>query len=257
LINPPTLAGTPIRCDLALRPTRLTAQRSQRTRSMVLPLAYCAAISWLTLPAPVCAQTPAPARAASAPAAAPDQSYSVYRWIKLQADAAPRKAETVKVKPKSEPAVAAVRKPEAQATAAPASVERSEGNAAEAATSASAQAEPAPQAPASALPAASAQLAAATVAAPALPPVEEVEAELKLISQTQPEFPRELRRSISQGKVMVAFTVQPNGTVAGASVLSSTNRKLGKPATEAVSKWVFEPIRSARTAQVEIEFNLQ
>ena len=57
--------------------------------------------------------------------------------------------------------------------------------------------------------------------------------------------------------MVVSFTVQPDGTVAEPSVVSYTNRKLGKPAMDAVSKWVFEPVRSARTVQVEIAFNAQ
>lgn len=100
----------------------------------------------------------------------------------------------------------------------------------------------------------------AQTAAPAAPEVEtsnEPDGDLKIISQAQPEFPRELRTAISHGKVIVSFTVQPDGTVAEPSVVSYTNRKLGKPAMDAVSKWVFEPVRSARQVQVEIAFNAQ
>jgi protein TonB len=86
---------------------------------------------------------------------------------------------------------------------------------------------------------------------------EEPDADLKIISQAQPEFPRELRTAISHGKVNVSFTVQPDGTVAEPTVVSYSNRKLGKPATDAVAKWVFEPVRVARTVQVEIEFNAE
>ena len=57
--------------------------------------------------------------------------------------------------------------------------------------------------------------------------------------------------------MIVRFTVQPDGTVAEPTVVSYTNRKLGKPATDAVAKWVFEPVRIPRTVQVEIAFSAQ
>ena len=97
-----------------------------------------------------------------------------------------------------------------------------------------------------------------TALAPApVAPVPEVETALKAIEQPQPEFPRDLRNTITQGKVLLAFTVQPDGSVSAASVLSATNRKLSKPALEAVTRWRFEPIRMARATQVEIAFDLQ
>lgn len=86
---------------------------------------------------------------------------------------------------------------------------------------------------------------------------DKLDADLKIISQAQPEFPRELRTSISHGKVVVSFTVQPDGTVTEPTVVSYTNRKLGKPATDAVAKWLFEPVRIPRTVQVEIAFSDQ
>jgi len=51
--------------------------------------------------------------------------------------------------------------------------------------------------------------------------------------------------------------VQPDGTVADPTVVSKSNRRLGKAATDAVAKWLFEPIRAARNVRVEIAFNTQ
>lgn len=202
--------------------------------------------------APLWAQTPAaPARGAER---TEDPAYSVFRWIKIQGDAQ-RKPD--KPKPKAElAAVAPARRPEGRATAPATAIERPQAAIADA---------PAPTAeqpaPTNVAPVASAPVAPVTAAAPATAAVaeanEELDADLKIISQAQPEFPRELRTVISHGKVVVSFTVQPDGTVAEPTIVSYTNRKLGKPATDAVSKWVFEPVRIPRTVQVEIAFNAQ
>lgn len=223
------------------------------------------ALSLLGVAVPAWAQAPAPSNAASAAASqdrSQDPAYSVFRWIKIQGDA-PRKTEPAKPKPKTESATAVVRKPDAPATAAPEIVERTDTRTTSAAPSAqpetnrtppSVVAAP-PPAPTPA-PAPATTVATAAPAAPPPAPEPEVEADLKLISQAQPAFPRELRREISHGKITVRFTVQPDGTVAEPSVVSYSNRQLNRPALEAISKWKFEPIQTARTVQVEIEFDL-
>ena len=230
-------------------------------------LASCAAvIIGMLFFAPLWAQTPAaPARSSDR---TDDPAYSVFRWIKIQGDAQ-RKPDTPKPKPKAEPAAAApVRRPEAQATAPVTTTERPQASITEAPAPGStgatntAPARTAQQpAPTDAVPVSSAPVAPVTAAAPAAAVVaeanEELDADLKIISQAQPDFPRELRTVISHGKVVVSFTVQPDGTVAEPTVVSYTNRKLGKAATDAVSKWVFEPVRIPRTVQVEIAFNAQ
>lgn len=185
------------------------------------------------------------------------QSDNVYRWIKLFADN-PRKAEPAKVRPKSDAmAPPAPRRPDAPAVAAPANTETAPTAAAPVTVATEAAA------PTQAASAAAADTQVASAAAAAQAPVAEEpeepeeDEELTLIQQVEPEFPRELRNTISQGKVMLAFTVQADGSVSGTSIVSASNRRLGKPAMEAVSKWRFSPIRTARTAQVEIEFNRQ
>ena len=228
-------------------------------------LASCAvAITCALFSAPLWAQTPAaPARSADR---TEDPAYSVFRWIKIQGDAQ-RKPDTPKPKPKTEAAAAPapVRKPVAQQAPGPVTgTERPQT----ADTDAPPQVPPANVASTETAqqpgPVASYPVAPATTVAPAVTPSAAVaeaneapDADLKIISQAQPEFPRELRTAISHGKVVVSFTVQPDGTVAEPTVLSYTNRKLGKPATDAVAKWVFEPVRIPRTVQVEIAFIAQ
>jgi protein TonB len=211
---------------------------------------------------PLWAQTPA------APAGSTnrteDPAYSVFRWIKIQGDAQRKPAaDAPKPKPKSEPAAAPVRKPDTQATAPSTITERPQPGTPAQGPTATAPAESAPQAASNVVPVTSSPVAAVTAAAAAAPVApaaeasDELDADLKILSQAQPEFPRELRTAISHGKVVVSFTVQPDGTVAEPTVVSYTNRKLGKPATDAVAKWVFEPVRIARTVQVEIAFSAQ
>jgi TonB family protein len=242
-------------------PAEAPNPRVPGVRIPVLPLAsFAALICALFAASPLWAQTPA------APAGSTnrteDPAYSVFRWIKIQGDAQRKPADAPKPKPKAEPAAAPpVRRPEAQATAPATATERPQANEPSPAPTAAASAVVAPQAASNVVPVTSAPVAAVTAAAaPAAPVAEandELDADLKVISQAQPEFPRELRTVISYGKVVVSFTVQPDGTVADPTVVSYTNRKLGKPATDAVSKWVFEPVRIPRTVQVEIAFNAQ
>jgi protein TonB len=182
------------------------------------------------------------------------QSDSVYRWIKLHAEPQ-RKTDPARVRPKPESTSAVARKPEASPAdaAVPQTTIEASVNVDKPVTTAQAEAL------LEAAPTGAGVSTSASVAAPFAPvtPVPEVEVALKAIAQPQPEFPRELRTTTTQGKVMLAFTVQPDGSVSSPAVLNTTNRKLNKPALEAVAKWRFEPIRVARAAQVEIEFDLQ
>ncbi len=257
---------TPIRAFFGAEPAvrAIPSEQLHRPTGHAMPklLAAMVAAAIAGFASPVWAQASAPANAASAATTqdrTQDPAYSVFRWIKIQG-AAPRKAEAVKPKPKQEAAAPVARKADTPGgtTASNGITERVETIPADAAPPKPAtSAELAPLTAA----AASAPAPAVNVAAPApaevtQQPVEEVETELKLISQAQPAFPRDLRREISHGKVMVKFTVQPNGTVSDPSIVSFSNRGLNRPALEAISKWKFEPIQTARTVQVEIEFEL-
>ena len=185
------------------------------------------------------------------------QADNVYRFIKLFADK-PAKTEPAKAKPRSDIAAPATRRPDTQTVTTPTGTEPTPADAAPVAASdlvATAAVAAAPTQAASATQANTQVEATAAIAAQA--PVAEEPEELTLIQQVEPEFPRELRNTVTQGKVLLAFTVQPDGSVSGTSIVSTSNRRLGKPAMEAVAKWRFAPIRTARTAQVEIEFNQQ
>lgn len=218
-----------------------------------LPLACLSALVWATAHTPLFAQTPSAAAAeASAQERSQRQSDSVYRWIKLHAEP-PRKAEPVKPRPKPDATAAMARKSDIRTVQPEDTPSTPDAVAsAEQRTSASAQADPmrAQTPPTASLPAPSAPTPAPT-------PLEDVEVTLKAIAQPQPEFPRELRNTVSQGKVTLAFTVQTDGTVSVPSVVTSTNRRLNRPALDAVARWRFEPIRVAQSAQVEIAFNQQ
>lgn len=185
------------------------------------------------------------------------QADNVYRFIKLFADKPPKAVvDPTKVKPKSDTAAQAPRRPDAQAVTAPARTEPAPAEGAPVAASSLVATEAAAPTQAASAVRADTQVEATAALAAQAPVVEEPE-ELTLVQQVEPEFPRELRNTVTQGKVILAFTVQPDGSVSGTRIVSASNRRLGKPAMEAVSKWRFTPIRTARTAQVEIEFNQQ
>ncbi len=84
---------------------------------------------------------------------------------------------------------------------------------------------------------------------------EEEDDELQLITQVDPVYPRGLQGAPESGKVTVALTVQPDGSVSEATVVTASHRRFGKPASDAVAQWRFAPIKVARTVRVEIGFN--
>jgi len=201
----------------------------------------------LIAPVATLAQTPASTDAAQD--RSQKQSDSVYRWIKMHSEPIRKPEAAPKPRPKAEVAPQAARKPEA----APASpIEPAP------AVEARIDAPNATAAPAPTLETASPSAPTTVAAAPATPVVAEVEnMDLRPIRQPQPVVPRELRSGVATGRVMLSFTVQTDGSVAETTVVRTTNRRLSKPALDAVSQWRFEPIRTARAVQVEIEFNLQ
>jgi protein TonB len=208
------------------------------------------AVHWLIgclLIAPLAALAQTPASTDAAQDRSQKQSDSVYRWIKMHSEPIRKPEAAPKPRPKVEAAPVATRKPEA----APASPSEPAPTVEPPIDVPSATAVPAPPPEAASAP-------ASVAAAPAAPAVVEAEdGDLRPIRQPQPEIPRELRTSVVTGRVMLSFTVQTDGSVAEATVVRTTNRRLAKPALDAVSQWRFEPIRTARAVQVEIEFNLQ
>ena len=198
--------------------------------------------------------------AASAPAAgsmerAQRQADNVMRWIKVQSDK-PRATAAAPAKPaeSTAPASAVARapaKPIAVAAAAPAT------SAAEPAKPVVAE-PPEPAAPVVApppvIPPVAPTVALAKVPEPPPPVEEEDETPLKALAQAQPVIPRNVLASLTAGKVMVKFTVEANGSVSNAEVLTSSSRQLNKPTLSAISSWRFEPIKTPRVAQVEFDF---
>jgi TonB family protein len=63
----------------------------------------------------------------------------------------------------------------------------------------------------------------------------------KIVSQPPLVYPASLAKSRISGKVIVTFTVDPDGSVRDALVSSSTQRQLNSHAIKAVSQWKFEP----------------
>lgn len=79
--------------------------------------------------------------------------------------------------------------------------------------------------------------------------------------QPAPQYPMAMRSSGVEGSVVVEFTVDVQGQVISATVLSATNREFEEAAIRAVMKWRFEPgRRSGRVVPfrmaVPLEFRL-
>lgn len=193
------------------------------------------------------------------------QADNVYRWIKMFAEPTRKadgsKADAIKVRPPKESGATA---------ASPTNAERPLAAVAPSpAASAVETSVPADPAIASVAPAASAAVPATAIAPATSPavaaaaktgpsaPAQDEDEELTILSQPQPDIPREVRNMLGTAKVAVAFTVQPDGSVQEASVISSTHRRLNRPTLEAVGQWKFAPVRTARNVRVELEFDLQ
>ena len=207
-------------------------------------------IVWLTGAVaclPVSAQAPTPASAASAPgkdvapsASVQRQADSVFRWIKIHSDK-PRKA-TATAKPnltalpvaKEVPAVGAAVDAAAPplAVSAPELIPLKDGTA------------PVPP-------------VVAAAPAGAAPVRIEAKEQLKPIEQPKPDFPEDIMAKLGKGGVKLSFMVQPDGSVSAPEILSTSHRRLNPSALAAISKWRFEPIQAARSAQVELGFDLE
>jgi protein TonB len=199
----------------------------------------------LALASPAFAQAVAPDRgASSADARAQREADKVFQWIRIHSDK-PRKAAVVPVEKPAPVPVRAVSRPARPAearpvdtAAAPAVAPRVEA-VAPSATEAAVAVPPAP------MPSATAPAAA--------PEVDEL---LTLVHKTEPEFSPNLMRSLRRGMVQVGFTVQPDGSVAKAHVVSATHPRLGQAAVDTVSQWRFQPVKHAQAAVVDLGFNL-
>jgi TonB family protein len=79
---------------------------------------------------------------------------------------------------------------------------------------------------------------------------------LALVKAEEPEFPAHVMRKLRKGTVQVRFEVQADGTVANASIVQTSHRSLNEAAIEAVNGWRFQPVRSPRSAVVDLGFDL-
>lgn len=230
--------------------------RTPMLRKPVLRLTAMSLLAWVTVAQ---AQLVAPVNPDATPAVvdpmerAKRQADNVMRWIKVQAD---------KDKPRAAPAAPAPKPAEPAPKAKPTAP-------APATAAAPPPVTPAPVAPTVLEPAPAVAPVVAPTPAPAAvvqtpvappppppPPPEEEEIPLKAISQTLPDIPRNIRSTLTSGKVMVRFTVETNGTVTDVEVLNTTSRLLNKSTIATVQTWKFEPIKAPRVAQVEINFSL-
>jgi TonB family protein len=98
--------------------------------------------------------------------------------------------------------------------------------------------------------------AAATEAARAATVEEPDDQPLALVQAGEPEFPAIVMRRLRKGSVQVRFEVQPDGSVANATVVQTSNRNLNEAALEAVAAWRFQPVRTPRSAVVDLGFDL-
>ena len=81
--------------------------------------------------------------------------------------------------------------------------------------------------------------------------------ELVAISTPQPSYPAEAQRQGTSGQVVVSFVVNADGSVGNISVVSARPHGVfDKTVTNAVRRWRFQPIDSARTVTRTFSFAL-
>jgi TonB family protein len=108
-----------------------------------------------------------------------------------------------------------------------------------------------------AAPAGSSATEAARTAAAAEPPADEPDDQpLAVLKAEEPDFPANVMRKLRKGTVQVRFEVQADGSVADVAVVQTTHRSLNNAAIEAVTAWRFEPVRTPRSAVVDLGFDL-
>jgi TonB family protein len=79
------------------------------------------------------------------------------------------------------------------------------------------------------------------------------ESERKVVVRTAPVYPELARKAHLQGVVKVEAVVRPNGTVKTTRVVGG-NPVLVEAATDAVSKWKFEPGSNETTEVIQLTF---
>jgi TonB family protein len=75
----------------------------------------------------------------------------------------------------------------------------------------------------------------------------------KVVIRTAPSYPELAKKAHLQGVVKVEAVVRPNGTVKATRVVGG-NPVLVEAATDAVSKWKFEPEPNETTEVIQLTF---
>lgn len=208
---------------------------------------------------------PPPASSASSADISPSErakrdAEKVFQWIRIHSDK-PRKAATAAPAERPTPVAAKAVKPArvpdsgiteaVQALPAARTPARTEAAARPAEPAAVPASQPREE-PAS--PAVVARTGSGTPSAAS--PVVEEDVRLTPIYKTEPDFSGSLMRTLRKGMVQVSFTVQPDGSVAQAQVVSTTHPRLAQTAIATVSQWRFQPLRHPQQAVVDLGFNL-
>jgi protein TonB len=97
---------------------------------------------------------------------------------------------------------------------------------------------------------------ATPVTAPPPPAPPQVDEPLVVLHEVEPDFPISIVRRQKKGNLVMRFVVQPDGTVAQIEVVKTSNPFLNPSATHALSQWRFQPLSRARTATVEMAFDV-
>ncbi|MBK6865410.1 MAG: TonB family protein [Ideonella sp.] len=101
---------------------------------------------------------------------------------------------------------------------------------------------------------------ALAVAAPAPAPATEpaLRQLLQLADYVEPVVPERVRRRLqSDGEVVLAFTVNADGSVADLAVRSASDHALEEVALDAVRQWRYQPIATAQAHGVQLVFKLR
>lgn len=104
----------------------------------------------------------------------------------------------------------------------------------------------------------SANIVASTAPTARPTPAKDVAAALTLLSQEQPEFPRDaLRDGVAGGRVKAKLTIDAAGGVSDVVIVEATPpRVFNRAVTQALSRWKFNPGAEGRTFVTEVTFKL-
>ncbi len=92
-------------------------------------------------------------------------------------------------------------------------------------------------------------------AAPKYTPIYQVDSEPKVLSEVKIPYPEEARRAGIEGTVTLAITVDPDGKVVAAKVVSGPGYGLNEAAREAIKRFRFKPaIKGGEAVSTEMKY---